>query len=189
MRHLQPYMACPYDKQFKVKVVMTELTLIFSLFEICIEKKQTTTTKHNKSTSCYTHHWCPGFSILIPNWLGCHHDQPRILTSVLHFVYEAYLIWKFSYAITKDRLSMTGVWQIHGGRSHPFCQVSVILSTAFPRLADCMLRARRQKEHRHQFERWILKASRTYYTHSTWRQNDQRRLKRVGRPVEERQYT
>ena len=33
--------------------------------------------------------------------------------------------------------------------------------------ADCVLRARRQKEQRREFERWILQASRTYHIHST----------------------
>ena len=55
-------------------------------------------------------------------------------------------------------------------------------------LAHCVLRARRRKEHRCQFERWILQASRTYYLHSTRRQNEPRGLKRVGRLIEERRY-
>ena len=53
---------------------------------------------------------------------------------------------------------------------------------------DCVLRARRQKEQRRQFERLILEASRTHYVHSTRRQNEQRRLKRVGRLIEDIRY-
>ena len=52
--------------------------------------------------------------------------------------------------------------------------------------AYCVLRAWRQMEQRCQFERLILKASRTYYAHSTRRQNEQRCLKRVGHLIEER---
>ena len=54
--------------------------------------------------------------------------------------------------------------------------------------ADFVLCTRRQKEQRHQFERWILQVSRTYYVHSTRRQYEQRCLKRLGRLIEERWY-
>ena len=50
---------------------------------------------------------------------------------------------------------------------------------------ECVLRARRQKDVSRQFEHWIMQASRTYYVHSTRRQNEQRRLTCVGRLIEE----
>ena len=102
-----------------------------------------------------------------------------------------YFLWPF---VPNDPFILTSIlfsleWKIHNEPSFVtvkcvFYNTKYIMQCFSYSFHTTCGTAKRQKEQRRQFERCILKASRTYYVHPTGRQNEQRCLKRVGRLIE-----